>query len=323
MAFFPASAGAAQTCGGTPGWDSLDVTESLRHPDGFRKEGGGVALLLVPTDHGWRIAVESADGRTLPVFALPKFPAETNPINIAGWHFRNLDNTGPNTGEVNAPQHARRFTFSLMPGSADNTGMSGLGEVSLLRFELSPTVPGHRARMMSLEFSACLNWPSPPDRQSPLVSADPSVAFETVASAMIGCGFDQARFSMSDRMAQGRQGGQAPYLKPDLDGDWIPDMVVPATRLSDQAPGLAICLVGDETLIMAGYAGPIGAHLDPSYFGTADFWAIHRGPVPQGIAEGPPPDLRGDAIFLGKQEKSSVILYLSSAGKLDSYWQGD
>ena len=134
--------------------------------------------------------------------------------------------------------------------------------------------------MISLEFSACLNWPAPPDHQLPLVLADPGVAFETVVSAMIGCGFDQTRYRLSDRMAQGREGGQAPFLEPDLDGDRIPDIVIPATRLSGQASGLAICLLGDDTLIMAGYAGPIGAHLDPSYFGTADFWAIHRGSVP-------------------------------------------
>jgi len=33
--------------------------------------------------------------------------------------------------------------------------------------------------------------------------------------------------------------------------------------------------------------------------------------------------LRGDAIFPGKQEKSSAIVYVSNSGKLDSYWQGD
>lgn len=151
--------------------------------------------------------------------------------------------------------------------------------------------------MISLEFSACLNWPAPPDRQSPLV--------------------------LADRMAQGRECGQAPFLEPDLDGDRIPDIVIPATRLSGQASGLAICLLGDDSLTTAGYAGPIGAHLDTSYFGTADFWAIHRGSVPQCVTEGPPPELRGDAIFLAKQEKSSVIVYGSNSGKRDSYWQGD
>ena len=147
MALLPASAGATQTSGGTPGWDSLDATASLRHPDAFREEGGGIALLSVPNDHGWRIAVESADGRALPVFASPQFPAETNPINIAGWHFRNLDNTGPNTGEVNAPQHARRFTFSLMQESDDKADSSGLGEVTHLQsLGCRPQWP-HNARL--------------------------------------------------------------------------------------------------------------------------------------------------------------------------------
>lgn len=105
--------------------------------------------------------------------------------------------------------------------------------------------------------------------------------------------------------------------------DRVPDILIPATRLSDQAPGLAICLLGDNTLIMAGYAGPIAAHLDPRIFRPVDFGAIHRGSVSQGVTEGPPAELRSEEVFLGKQEKSSVIVSVSNSGKLDSYRQGE
>jgi hypothetical protein len=37
----------------------------------------------------------------------------TNPILIAGWHFRNAQNTAENEGSVNAPQKVREFNFLL------------------------------------------------------------------------------------------------------------------------------------------------------------------------------------------------------------------
>ena len=140
---------------------------------------------------------------------------------------------------------------------------------------------------------------------------------------MIGCGLDPNVYRLSARMAAGSERGQAPLHRLDFDGDGIPDLAVPVRRSRDSAPGLAICLIGPERLLLAGYDGLIGAHLHPDYFGSADWWAIHQGPVRPGAAGGSPPVLRGDAIVLGKDDSSSAILYLDRAGQLSSYWQGD
>jgi hypothetical protein len=50
---------------------------------------------------------------------------------------------------------------------------------------------------------------------------------------------------------------------------------------------------------------------------------VPRGPVAQANEEGPPPVLQGDAILLGKEDSSSVLVYLDRALRVSSYWQGD
>ena len=124
-------------------------------------------------------------------------------------------------------------------------------------------------------------------------------------------------------MSKGREGAQSAFLEPDMDGDNIPDLVVPVIRRNDRAPGLAICLIGTETLVLAGYNGRIGRHLDPAYFNSVDGWNIHTGQIYQSHDEGPPPRLSADAVVLGKDDSSSVILYLKPDLTVSSYWQGD
>lgn len=314
---------AAQSCGGVPGWMSTEISGSVRHPAAYHHHEGDWSLLLNPMEFGWRIEMATGTGAALPVFAAPIHPVDINPVHIAGWHFRNRNNTGPNTGDVNAPQRQRRFAFGALANEGGPNEAGGLGELSLDSFVLTPTQAGNKARMTSLTFTACIVWHAPSGKLAPLVSADPGVAYETAVSTILGCGFDKETYQLSDRMVQGREDGQRPYLEPDLDGDNIPDIVIPVIRKADDSPGLVMCLLGDERLIMAGYEGRIGAHLDPAYFGRADFWQVHEGPVGHGVGEGPPPRLSGDAILLAKQDSSSVLLFLSSSGNLDSYWQGD
>lgn len=306
----------------------------VHHPDAFQHETGARTFALIPTPFVWRIGMLDANGLEIAIFAPPARPVETNPVNIAGWHFRNLANTGPNTGDVNAPQHRRRFTYGTMatdpaanpeliaPGSA-REGFGGLGELEITDFTLTPPAQGQRAAMISLSFTACLVWQGGGDRLDPIVDADPGVAFDTVVATMRGCGLDTGLFKLSDRMSKGREGAQRPYLDPDMDGDNIPDLVVPVTRRADDAPGLAICLAGTDTLVMAGYDGRIGRHLDPVYFGRADSWLIHSGPIWQSPEEGPPPVLKGEALTIGKEDSSSVIVYLRPDLSVSSYWQGD
>lgn len=329
MAASASPALATQSCGGEVGWADASFSGHVQAGEVYRHNALSLAFVLQPTPHGWQVQMLDRHGAEMPVFAAPIRPVETNPLNIAGWHFRNLANSGPNTGDVNAPQHLRRFAFGLAAATAldANTppglSVSGLGELQITDFTLTPPMPGERASMTSLEFSACLVWQGGGERLDPIALADPGVAFEKVVSGLIGCGLDTDIYKASDRMSKGREGGQNAYLEPDLDGDNIPDLVVPLTRRSDQAPGLAICLLGDETLILAGFNGRIGRHLEPVFFGRADYWAVHQGPVYQGADEGPPPALIGDALVFGKEDASSVLVYLNPALEVSSYWQGD
>lgn len=63
---------------------------------------------------GWNVGVFAADstanfaGIVTPPFHGP------NPLDIDAWHLRNADNTGPNRGDVAAPQAEREFEFVLL-----------------------------------------------------------------------------------------------------------------------------------------------------------------------------------------------------------------
>ncbi len=328
---------ATQTCGGEPGWASKEFAGRVSDGGTFTQSLGGHAFVLGPTRHGWKILLLDENGREIRTFSPPARPVETNAVNIAGWHFRNLANTGPNTGDVNAPQHMRRFSFGslatrkyrtpdLTPPKASKRpdGFGGLGRLVIEDFKLADLGKRQKARMTALTFRVCLTWFGGSEKPDPVVVADPGVAFEKLVSGMKACGFDFRAYRLSDRMAGGREGGQAPWLDVDMDGDGSADLVVPVTRLRDKRAGIAICLKTSGKLKLAGFEGRIGRHLDPDYFGRADWWNVFpRGPVSKSEAEGPPPILHGDAVVMGKDGASSVILYLGPGRKLSSYWQGD
>ncbi len=91
---------------------------------------GGLAFELRPLLQGWVIWIgdPARPEDNYATVATPPFRGP-NPTLIQGWHFRNADNTGPNAsgpGNVNAPQHTRRFRFVLDKARFD-TAMATLG----------------------------------------------------------------------------------------------------------------------------------------------------------------------------------------------------
>lgn len=71
----------------------------------------GLLVVLRPVDAGWQIEVYPKDDPSANLaLATPPFRGP-NPTMILGWHFRNSNSSGPNAGEVNAPQHLREFIF--------------------------------------------------------------------------------------------------------------------------------------------------------------------------------------------------------------------
>ncbi len=82
----------------------------------------GLTFALVPTDaqtpgksDGWAISLFAADTlQDMIGIATPPYHGVNEDVILA-WHFRNADNTGPNQGDVNAPQDKRGFYFVTNP----------------------------------------------------------------------------------------------------------------------------------------------------------------------------------------------------------------
>ncbi len=343
---------ADEPCASATGQTVEAISGTVSRGETFRERAGTLEFALEPRSHGWRIALYGPDGEALPVFAAPMRPVETNPLNLAGWHFRNAANDGENRGDVNAPQHSRRFAFGTLaaggghpdtirpaqPGQSGAVGsgpapggqIGGFGEVTLGPFRLSPPAPGEQAHFEWLSFKACLAM-AETEPGPDLAAVDPSPAggsvrtdFEASARAVADCGLDLATYHVSRRMEGGPFGGQPGVLRPDMDGDGVPDRVVAVERRKDKRPGFAMCVGVPGRLYLAGYDGPIGRHLVPDFFKSVDIWAVHpKGPIDQIKLEGPPPNLRGDAVLLAKSETSGVLVFITAEGNLDSYWQGN
>jgi hypothetical protein len=91
-----------------------------------RRVLGNLRFQLVPVayatsegDDGWAICLHGDDSLSNYVaIATPPYHG-VNASVIAAWHFRNADNTGPNRGDVNAPQEVREFQFVISAADHD------------------------------------------------------------------------------------------------------------------------------------------------------------------------------------------------------------
>jgi hypothetical protein len=136
--------------------------------EGYRVDfGPGFTFSLTPTEHGWTISVlERGTSSDLSRLTTP-FHFVPNPRQLDGWHFRNLANTGPNDGGVNAPGAVREFCF--WPGAKDldypttediqSACEFGRGTLEILDHELTNLVPGQQAAFARMSFRVELSWP--------------------------------------------------------------------------------------------------------------------------------------------------------------------
>ena len=128
----------------------------------------GLRLELDPIPLGWEVAIrdtarpsENLARLTPPLHSVP------NPRLIEGWHFRNKANTGPNQGDVNAPQQRRDFIFSrevgkTIQGAGPDHGVTeeevervaneGRGVLTIQEMKLVAAVPGGKAGIESMRF---------------------------------------------------------------------------------------------------------------------------------------------------------------------------
>ena len=149
----------------------------------------GWVFSLSAAKWGWRIAVY--DDETDLTAGTPPLRGP-NPREIYGWHFRNADNTGPNTGEVNAPQHMRAFVLSSRAAGTSPGPGDGIGWLKIEDFGLSDLEPGEQARMSYLKFNACLSWP-----KTEADKASERLDFSEVDQEIFGsCGLDLAKYRL-------------------------------------------------------------------------------------------------------------------------------
>lgn len=111
------------------------------------------------------------------------------------------------------------------------------------------------------------------------------------------------------------------YLRGDFNGDGKPDFAVLIERVSDQKQGIAIFHFGENLIRVMGAGKPFSYGGDD--FSWMDVWQVYpKGPVEQGVEEGVPPKLGGEALWVEKSESASAIIYWDRQ-KYVWYHQGD
>jgi hypothetical protein len=312
-----AGLGAAQTCEpteethavailGTDGSGELNryIPPEIHGEHNFSQTlPNGWEFILSRAEPGWQVHV-FAEGVDLTTGTPPRHGP--SPREIYGWHFRNADNTGPNTGEVNAPQEMRAFVVAPDLAGLETTG-DGIGWLKVRDYGLSDLAPGETARMTWLEFEACVSWPkteaeirAEADAQSP----DYLPQEEEIFAA---CGLDLATYALDAQILPRTLGG-------DVDGDGSLDEVAQIRRRQDGARGLALCRAG-TWLDMAGIAGEL-AGLPPGYIAQTEAWHwIGEGDtLPPSLGGVTLPDADGGVLILERVEKQAVAIYWKDAG---------
>ncbi len=162
-------------CRSEPGRAAERIQGEIAQGARFTKTtAGGWMLRLVPTAAGWLVEVGTTDRPSEDLSRLtPPWHGVPNARELDGWHFRNADNTGPNEGDVNAPQQLRELVFSpdvgrgieykgsaTRPEAVEAVRAFGRGWLFVDAYRLTPPARGQRAAFEMLRFTACLTWPS-------------------------------------------------------------------------------------------------------------------------------------------------------------------
>mgnify|MGYP003664965046 CR=1 FL=1 len=254
---------------------------------------------LVPAPHGWDIQVLDETGYNLALATLP-IHGDTNPRLLYGWHFRNAANTGPNQGDVNAPQTMRRFMLNDPRGGAFR-GM-GLGWLNLRDYGLADLEPGQRARMVYLNFNACVMIPKTEEERIHDENLISPVYLDDELELIRTCGLDLAWRPEAWVMPR--------LLGGDFDADDAHDFAVPVVREADGQHAIAICRAGTWTSVFGADAIPPGSDLAPGYFNQVEAWSVgSRAALTQYTGDTGLPPGPGDVITIERIEKSAYSLY--------------
>lgn len=282
----------------------------------YQKLENGWVFALIKTELGWSVRLYDGEpvGDATDLTSLtPPLRGAPNPRDIAGWHFRNADNTGPNQGDVNAPQNMRAFIIS--PSLAGTAGLrssggpqtpgpdAGIGWLNVVDFGLANPVPGTKARMNYLQFDACLSWPRSGDETSRLID-EASLEFLPEELETFGsCGLTLRNHALSAAFAPRQLGG-------DIDGDGALDEVAQILRGSDERRGLALCRAGTWLHLIDFEDGDVPG-LRPGFVGQTEAWqwVSQDDPLPRHLVGYDMPEADGDYLILERVEKEAVVVY--------------
>ncbi len=286
----------------------------------------GWQFMLVKTEHGWAVRVYDQpypNGRVDLSGITPPLHGPANPRDIAGWHFRNHANTGPNLGDVNAPQRLRLFQFDgalagtsglYNPVATTTTEAdTGRGALYIVGYELTGQRAEGRARMTYLKFQACLTWPrlseteetartTEHERRARQLDAQVLDYLPVERELFARCGLDTTRYELTARVTPR-------LLGLDIDGDGAHDEAVQISRLQDGEHGLALCR-GGTWLDVLGF--------DEKFYGPTrlllsamESWRV--APPDHGrfgfMDEAPWPDTAGDALLVERFEKGMAAFF--------------
>ncbi|MEO0398374.1 MAG: hypothetical protein AAF224_03000 [Pseudomonadota bacterium] len=284
--------------------------------DFYQELDNGWVFALMRAENGWSIRLyennQIGDARDLTAMT-PPLRGAPNPRDIFGWHFRNAANTGPNEGDVNAPQALR--TFIISPSLAGTGGYKppvsggapapndGMGWLEILDYGLAGLEPGQRARMNYLEFNACLAWPRS-DAERDWLKDRESLVFTDEDKEMFGaCGLDLNAFELNAAFAPRTLGG-------DIDGDGALDQIAQINRRTDNKRGLALCRAG-ERLSLIGIDDALGDAVAPRFVDQLEAWHwIEKDrPAPAHLKGFELPAGDGDILILERIEKQAVAVY--------------
>lgn len=282
----------------------------------FQSLENGWVFAMLRTEHGWAVRIFDrepiADGTDLTAFT-PPLRSTPNPRDIEGWHFRNKDNTAPNEGDINAPQHRRSFIIS--PGLVGTAGPrfsdgtwepgpdDGLGLLEIVDFGLANPVPGQKARMNYLKFNACLTWPRS-DEDRAYLEDRASLEFIPEEIEIFGaCGLPLQTYTLDARYAPRTLGG-------DLDGDGALDEVAQIRRLTDDRRAIALCRAGTWIDVIGLNAQPVG-DLKPGFTDQVEAWQwiTPGGERPRHLVGYDLPQADGDILVLERVEKEALLIF--------------
>ena len=288
----------------------------------------GWRFALEPHKYGWRMYLwdrQEQSGAIDLSAVTPPFRGVPHARDLFGWHFRNLDNTGPNTGEVNAPQHLRLFEFD--PNMTGTAGFRppqggetlspspGRGWLSIEDLKLSPVAAGEKASIEQISFRACFTLPRPTlsqeqQWQSALAASRESqqasqLKYDEIDLELMGhCGLPSDRYKLSARVLPRT-------VTLDIDGDDAGDHLVQVQRIADGTHGLALCRAG-TWVEWIGPGHPAVTDQDTAHTLTAmEAWEVVEKDHGSFGYLGEPdwPLMDGQALVVERQEKSMLLLF--------------